>query len=191
MRTVKVSLRLLLAVLAFHFITSCQSQNNLPDKHESGDAPSPTTLDKNAVQHQVEILIDDAILKKPFAIIAGTVRNISDHTLSDLKIELELKRRADDSRTTMEAKVSPANLLPGTEGRYTLRVLSDEWRGSKLVSIRTGASLEDLPFTTKPGASRPPERAKPTIHLVKIPRSKPDKNNEEFINTPDTAVEVP
>src|SRR4051794_20487486 len=50
---------------------------------------------KPAPSPQIQLFVDDAMIKGSQAVLGGTVLNISGEKLSDLAIELELKRRKD------------------------------------------------------------------------------------------------
>src|SRR5947209_15098508 len=46
----------------------------------------------------------------------------------------ELRKRDDGNLERREVAVEPSDLAPGEQGKYTLKVLSDEWSGSRLVT---------------------------------------------------------
>jgi len=147
-----------------------------------------------ASRPETQVFVDEAMLRKPYAVIGGTVENISGSTLEGLSVELELQRRADGSRERREVSVEPEDLAPGGRGRYTLKILSDEWSDSRIVRLRSKARQAELVFKTQPGARRPPERIpepKPVTRVVQGPRTKKKPGGEEFINTPDDPVAVP
>ncbi|MDQ3803531.1 MAG: hypothetical protein M3416_06835 [Acidobacteriota bacterium] len=133
------------------------------------------------------------MLRKPHAILGGTVQNVGGGRLENLTVELELRRRGDGGTELRAVPVEPAVLAPGEKGRYSLKVLSGEWSGSRLLRLRSGARAEDVAFKTSPGARRPPERIPDsrTITVTKDSRPRPRSGGEEFINTPDTPVSVP
>lgn len=141
---------------------------------------------------EVHVLVDEAMLRKPHAILGGTVENVGGERLENLSVELELRRREDDAIELRSVPVSPSTLAPGEKGRYSLRVLSDEWAGSRLLHVRSGPGEREVAFKSSPGARRPPERMPEarTDAAAKAP-SKPRPAGEEFINTPDTPVAVP
>ena len=136
------------------------------------------------------IFVDDAMLAKPYAIIGGTVENVGGERLENLSVEIELRRLDDGSTERREVTVEPADLDPGKQGKYSLKVLSDEWSSSRVVSLRGGAARKEVAFKTQPGAKRPPEKLGGNVVIVKTPGRK-KSNGEEFINTPDNPVKVP
>ena len=90
-----------------------------------------------------------------------------------------------------EVSVEPSDLAPGEQGRYTLKVLSEEWGGSRLVTLRSGAGPREVAFNSLPGAKRPPEVPPATRVIAGEPRPKSRPDSSEFINTPDTPIKVP
>jgi hypothetical protein len=157
---------------------------------------SPVSGAKTAQNHpaaptpEANIFVDEAMLAKPYAIIGGAVENIGAERLEKLSVEIELKRREDGSVERREVSVEPADLEPGKQGKFSLKVLSEEWSGSRVVRLRSGArEPQEVAFRPQPGAKRPPEKVKPNVVIVKTPAQK--KGNSDFINTPDTPYSVP
>lgn len=148
-------------------------------------SPSPA-----APTPEANILIDEARLAKPYAVIGGTVQNISSERLEKLSVEIELRRRSDGSVERRDVAVEPGELEPGKQGKYSLKVLSEEWSGSRIVKLRSGSRAQEVAFKSLPGAKRPPEKIEGRPVTVNPPaRKKP--NGDEFINTPDTPYKVP
>lgn len=176
---------------ALLILSGCQSgRPNRPAAQTAAASPPPAP---QAPAPEVHILVDEALLRKPHAIIGGTVQNVGREKLEDLSVELELRPRAGGGAERRTVRVEPAALAPGEKGRYTLKVLSGEWSGSRLLRLRSGSRAEDVAFKTSPGARRPPERIPDsrTITVTKDARPRPRSGGEEFINTPDTPVPVP
>lgn len=139
---------------------------------------------------EAQIFEDEARLKGSDAIISGTIRNISDKKLEDLRVEMELKRRNAEDTERRQISVEPASLDPGAEGRYSLSLRSSEWSGARVLSLNSARRTETIAFKSAVGARRPPERlpqGNPKIVVVPRPRPK----GEEFINTPDNPTRIP
>ncbi len=149
---------------------------------QTAPAPVPTP--------EANIFVDEAMLAKPYAIIGGTVENVGAGRLEKLSVEIELKRRADGSVERREVSVTPSDLEPGRQGKFSLKVLSEEWGGSRVVKLRSGARPQEVAFKSLPGAKRPPERVKDNVVIVKTPGPKKPSGGD-FINTPDTPYKVP
>jgi hypothetical protein len=195
------SVRPKLAALALLFsanallFSGCQKSESARPSNQAADSTSTSTPEpqsaKAAAAPEAQIYVDEAMLRKPFAVIGGTVENVGGERLENLLVEIELRRRADGTLERREVSVKPGDLEPGEQGRYSIRVLSEEWSGSRVVSLRSGARAEEVVFKTLPGAKRPPERIpEKKITVVEGPRRKKSQG-EEFINTPDTPIPVP
>lgn len=139
---------------------------------------------------QAQVFVDEAMIKGSQAVIGGTILNTSPSKLTNLNVELELKRRKDGKSEVRTLAVDPDDLNPNQQGRYALNVPSREYRESRVKSIRSGQELTDVPFKIIPGAMRPDERL-PTRETITVRPSPRRGNGEEFINTPDSPVKVP
>jgi len=140
---------------------------------------------------EANVIVDEPLLARPYAIIGGAVENVGAQRLEKLSVEIELKRRADGSFERREVPLEPVDLEPGKRGKFSLKVLSEEWGSSRVVTLRSGGTrAQEVAFKTLPGAKRPPEKVKGNVVILKTPTQKrPD--NGEFINTPDTPFKVP
>ncbi len=179
-----------LLLTAFAALSACQSSQTASKSQgvekTGGQARTPAQQPTPGVQ----IFSDEAMLRKPYAVLGGTVQNVGGERLSGLVVELELRRRADGSTERREIPVQPAELAPGEQGKYSLKVLSDEWASSRILRLRSSERAEGVAVQILPGARRPPERMPEGKEIiVKAPKS--GQAGEEFINTPDTATRVP
>jgi hypothetical protein len=170
---------------ALFLLAGCGTRASSGDtKTSATPAPSKQTQ----TQPGANIYVDEAMLSKPYAIIGGTVENVSGERLENLSVEIELRRRDGGATERREVAVQPASLDPGKRGKYSLKVLSDEWGSSHVVSLHGGG--REVAFKSLPGAKRPPERPGGNIVIVNAPPKKKSKG-DEFINTPDTPISVP
>jgi hypothetical protein len=137
--------------------------------------------------------VDEPRLAKPYAVIGGLVQNVGQQKLEQLSVLIELRRRVDGTIERREASVVPADLSPGEQGKFTIKVEPEEFRGSSVVGLRSsgGAAARDVAFKSMPGAKRPPERLPDRVVNVKVPGKKSKGGDNEFINTPDTPIKVP
>lgn len=177
-------------LVASLLFSGCQKGRE-PAKAETASAPvaarSPASA---ALTPEANIFVDEARLARPYAIIGGTVQNVGGEKLEKLSVEIELRRRADGVVERREVAVEPGELEPGKKGKFRLKVLSEEWSGSRVVRLRSGARTQEVAFKSLPGAKRPPERFESKVVDANPPaRKKP--SNDEFINTPDTPYSVP
>ena len=175
--------------LAVALLAGCQKEAAKERAAQSAPAATPQA----PPSPEAHVLVDEAILRKAHAILGGTVENIGGRRLEDVSVELELRRRADGSVESRTVRLEPASLAPGEKGRYSLKVLSDEWSGSRLLRLRSGGGEREVAFKTSPGARRPPERLSEsrTITVTEGKRPRRSPGGEEFINTPDTPISVP
>src|SRR5215217_407878 len=174
---------LTLTLIPFLILSGCQKAPDASQQKAAQATPTPKP------EPQAHIFVDEAMLAKPYAIIGGAVQNVGKERLEKLSVEIELRRRADAGVETREIKVEPADLEPGQQGRFSLKVLSEEWSGSRVVGLRHVGG-EEIAFRSLPGAKRPPEKIKENVIIVKTPAKK-KSGGDDFINTPDTPYSVP
>ena len=182
-------LLLILSVSVTSLLFGCASPPSEATNRRS--APAVANTPRNT---EVLIRADDAMLRKPYAVIGGTVENTSGAKLEEVSVELELQKRSDGRKERRSVKVNPKDLAPGERGTYSLKILSEEWSDSRVVSLQTGAGKNEVAFRTVQGARRPPERLpeKTTVtQTVQGPKPKKRSGNDEFINSPDDPVSVP
>ena len=176
---------LTLTLLPFLLLSGCQKPPEASQQKAARVTPTPKP------EPRAHIFVDEAMLAKPYAIIGGSVQNVGNEKLEQLSVEVELRRRADSGVETREVKVEPADLGPGQQGKFSLKVLSEEWSGSRVIGLRSGArGGEEVAFRSLPGAKRPPEKIKDNVIIVKTP-SKKRSGGDDFINTPDNPYSVP
>lgn len=171
-------------------LSGCRTDTSRKSLYE-GDASQKQEAQKPP---EAKIFVDDAILKSPHAVIGGTVQNVGDQRLRGLVVEIELRRREDGMLESRNIPVVPSDLKPGERGRYSLKVLSNEWGSSRIASLRSASRADEIAFQAIPGAQRPPERPRGSPNWTKEDaRARPSQKarGEEFINTPDTPVSVP
>ena len=177
------------SILALLAHSGCQknsdtvTQDTSASKKVAQSQPTPAPAEAN-------IFVDEAMLAKPHAIIGGAVENIGTRRLESLSVEIELRRRADGGAERREVAVTPADLEPGQRGKFSLKILSEEWGSSRVVKLRSGARPDEVAFKSLPGAKRPPEKVKDTVVVINPPARK-KSDGSEFINTPDNPYSVP
>ncbi len=135
------------------------------------------------------ILIDDATIGGGKSTLAGTIKNTSNETLSNLQVELELKSRKGTGPEKRLVQVEPADLQPGQEGRYSIQLQVQDYASARLIGLKSGTDLAVVPFTTAPGQKRQPERLESkTINVDKRP---PGGKRDDFLNSPENPARVP
>ena len=146
---------------------------------------------KAAATPEANIFVDEPRLVKSYAVIGGTVQNVGGQKLEQLSVLIDLRRRDDGTTVRREVAVEPADIEPGVQGKFAIKVEPDEFRGSSVVGLRSGSEARDVAFKAMPGAKRPPERFPDRVVNVKVPNKRSKGGDSEFINTPDTPVKVP
>ncbi len=180
-----------LFVLSVLLLNGCQRAADTRQARETSATKSDKAAAAVAQTPDVEVFVDEAMLRKPHAVLGGTLKNVGTEKLENLSLELELIRRDDGSAVRRSVEVEPRELAPGGSGKYSFKVLSDEWSGSRIISLRSGSGPREIAFKTLPGARRPPEKTTSVTRVVQDSRPRSTSKGEEFINTPDTATSVP
>lgn len=152
---------------------------------ESQQRATLTNAPKGPVK--AHVLMDEALLKGGQTIIGGSVKNISEETLANLVVELELKRRTGGTAERMTVPLTPGQLDPNQEGRYSLKLPAQQFSAVRLVNLTSEPNATAVAFTTGVGQKRPLEKIEPKVVVVPRPRSK----GGEFLNSPDNPARVP
>jgi hypothetical protein len=148
------------------------------------------TASKPAAPPVLQVFVDDAMLKGSQTIIGGTLLNISREDISDLSVELELRSRKGGNIETRAVSVEPKDLAPNQQGRYILKVATQDYSHARLLRIKSGSRPDEVAFKAMPGAQRPPEVIKPEVKTIIVKQPPKRSNGEEFINTPDTPAKI-
>lgn len=135
---------------------------------------------------QVNIVVDEAILKGGEITLGGSVKNISDAPLTSITVELELYPRQGKTIEQALIKLEPAALEPQHEGRYELKVKAKDFSYARLIGLRAGNDSTLVAYTSSSGKKRPLERIE--AEMVPARRS---PGSDEFLNTPDNPARVP
>lgn len=139
---------------------------------------------------EVQVYVDDAMIKGLQTVIGGTIHNISNQPLADLSVELELKRRSDGISELRSIAVEPGVLAPDQRGRYALNVLARDYSGARLLRVKSGRRSTDVGFKAASGAKRPPEPPAQPQQKIIIKTPTPRPKGDDFINTPDTPTKI-
>ena len=168
-----------LVFAGYAYLRKRQAQSAAPVQQAASTTPKPPS--------QALILADEALLQGSNTVLAGTVRNISNGKLSALSVELELKQRRSDTVERKQVPLTPADLDPSQEGRYSIQLKAQDYISAKVVALRTG-SQDAVPYTIGQGDKRPPEKL--DSKTIKIDKPASGKRSE-FLNSPDNPARVP
>lgn len=139
---------------------------------------------------ELQVLLDEAIVKSGQAALSGTVKNISPNAISGIKVDLELFHREGNGADNRSIQPVPVDLPPNGEAKFQFSVPQKTFRTLRVVRVSSLALGRDVAFVTAPGARRPTE-GPTTITVTEDGRPQPKGKGEIFINTPDTPVKVP
>lgn len=184
---IAVACLLLLALIGFSYLFFFRPapQTSNRQQQRSNDATAP-------VSTEAQIFENEPIPKDSKAIISGTIRNLSRESLSDLALEIEMKRRSGGSAEVRTISVEPKTIAPGGEGKYSFLLPRQEFSETQIKHLKSSARSAYIVFKTAPGARRPKELpTEPPTRTVIVERPSPRPSGEEFINTPDTPTRVP
>jgi hypothetical protein len=139
---------------------------------------------------KVEVFVDDAMVNGKTTTLGGTVHNISNETLQNIAVELQLRRRAGGGVDTKVIPTDAAELAPDAKARYSLQVTTQDYITATFLRVVGGPNRSPVAFKAMPGTERPPMEVPPgkTV-VVEKPRS--SGGRDEFINTPNNPGRVP
>lgn len=160
----------------------------LRKKHERAVAAAAETEHRKALAPRVQIFVDEATLDGKRTVLGGTIHNISNEPLSNVSVELELRKRGTFGLETRAVKPDQTDLAPDGKARYGLELLAQDYVTARLVRVLVGPNRQEVPFRQLAGARRPPLPA-PGAKTVIVNRPAP--RGEEFINTPNNPGRVP
>jgi hypothetical protein len=179
----------ILILSSLSLLAACGSPAKEPERSVAVNQNAATA--KTAATPEANILVDEPRLVKSYAVIGGTVQNVGRQKLEQLSVLIDLRRRDDGTTVRREVAVEPADITPGGQSKFAIKVEPDEFRGSSVVGLRSGAGARDVAFKAMLGAKRPPERFPDRVVNVKVPDRKSKGGDGDFINTPDTPIKVP
>jgi hypothetical protein len=160
----------------------------LRKRHEAQLASAAEAARVKALAPRVEVFVDEATQDEKKSLLGGMLHNISNETLRNLSVELELRKRKGGGLETRSITPEQTELAPDAKARYSLDLLVSDYSSARLVRIVAGDNHAEIPFKARQGAPRPPLPA-PSGKTVIVNRPAP--KGEEFINTPNTPGRVP
>jgi hypothetical protein len=131
------------------------------------------------------VLVDEALIQGNKTVVGGIVKNTSADTLRQVTVALELRRRKDATTEQRVIALTPRDLEPGQEGRYSMELKASDYGSARLVGLSTGP--DSIVYTSAAGQKRPLERLEQKTIIVGRPSSKAG----EFLNSPDNPARVP
>ena len=137
---------------------------------------------------KVEVFVDDATVNGKTTLLGGTIHNISNESLHNLGVELQLRRRVGSGVETRAVTPDKTDLSPDGRSHYSLELPAQDYISVTFLRVIAGDNRADVAFKALPGTPRPPMDP-PASKTVVVGRPAP--KGEEFINTPNNPGRVP
>lgn len=161
----------------------------LRKRHERQLAAATAVENQKKAAPKVEVAVDDAMVEGKKTFLGGTIHNISNETLRNVAVELQLRKRTGGG---METRIVPAEfseLAPDARARYGLEVAVQDYSSATFSKVLAGDTRTAIVFKAFPGAARP-AMEEPGSKTVLVGRPAP-RSGEEFINTEKNPGKVP
>ena len=183
--------RLLVGMLCALILTGsvCGGYLYLRKRHERQVAAAAAAEKIEKEKAKIEVAVDQARTEGKKSILSGTIHNISNETLHNIAVELQLRRRsggATESRVVMPESI---DLAPDARTRYRLEVPVQDYNSVTFSRVVLGDAHLAVAFRAIPGAERPPLPPVPAGKTIIIPRPAPKEG--EFLNTEKNPGKVP
>jgi hypothetical protein len=181
--------RLLIGLLCAVLLTSAVLGGYLylRKRHERQVAAA-TQVENQKQAPKVEVFVDEATLNGKTTVLSGTLHNISNETLRNVAVELQLRRRSGGGVETRAVTPDTKDLPPDGRARYTLPLPVQDYVSATFFRVIAGDDHVAVGFKALPGAERPPLET-PAAKVVIGKR--PARRGEEFLNTPNNPGKVP
>ena len=160
----------------------------LVKRHEHQVAAALEVENQKKATPKLEVFVDEATVNGKTSLLGGTLHNISNESLHNLTVELQLRRRAGAGVETRAVSPDATELPPDGKARYTLELPVQNYVSATFLRVTSGADRTEIAFRALPGTARPPMEA-PAAKTIIV--SRPAPRGEEFINTPNTPGRVP
>ena len=183
--------RLLVGMLCALLLTGsvCGGYLYLRKRHERQVAASTAAQKVEKEKAKVEVAVDEARTEGRKSILSGTIHNISNETLHNLAVELQLRRRTGGTTEARIVTPESTELAPDAKTRYRLEVAVQDYNSATFARVVTGDAHLAVAFKAIPGAERPP--LPPVAGGKTIVVARPAPKDGEFINTEQNPGKVP
>ena len=160
----------------------------LRKRHERQVAAA-TAVDKiEKEKPKAEVLVDEAMIDGRKSVLGGTIHNISNETLRNVAVELQLRRRIGSTVETRIVVPQAIELAADARTRYSLEVPVQDYSSATFSRVLAGDAHLAIAFKASPGAERPPLPA-PASRTIVV--SRPAPRADEFLNTEKNPGRVP
>ena len=101
----------------------------LRKRHERQIAAAVALETTKKATPKVEVFVDEATINGKKTLLSGTIHNISNESLRNLAVELQLRRRTGGGVETRTVTPEATDLAPDGKTRYSLELLAaDYWQ---------------------------------------------------------------
>jgi hypothetical protein len=183
--------RLLIGVLCALLLTGsvCGGYLYLRKRHERQVATATAAEKVQKEKARVEVAVDEARTEGKKSILSGTIHNISNDTLHNIAVELQLRRRTGGATEARIVMPDSIELAPDARTRYRLEVPVQDYNSATFARVVTGDAHLAIAFKALPGAERPPLPPVPAGKTIIV--SRPAPKDGEFLNSEQNPGKVP
>jgi hypothetical protein len=183
--------RLLVGMLCALLLTGsvCGGYLYLRKRHERQVAAATATEKVEKEKARVEVAVDEARTEGKKSILGGTIHNISNDTLHNIAVELQLRRRTGGATEARIVMPESMELAPDARTRYRLEVPVQDYNSATFARVVTGDAHLAIAFKALPGAERPPLPPVPAGKTIIV--SRPAPKDGEFLNSEQNPGKVP
>lgn len=160
----------------------------LRKRHEGQVAAAAAAEKIEKEKPRVEVLVDEATIDGKKSVLSGTIHNISNETLRNVAVELQLRRRTGSTVETRVVMPQATELAADAKTRYSLEVSVQDYSSATFSRVLAGDAHVAIAFKALPGAERPPLPA-PASKTIVV--SRPAPRSDEFLNTEKNPGRVP
>lgn len=160
----------------------------LRKRHEGQVAAAAAAEKIEKEKAKVEVLVDEATIDGKKSVLGGTIHNISNETLRNVAVELQLRRRTGSTVETRVVMPQVTDLAADARTRYSLEVPNQDYSSATFSRVLAGDAHLAIAFKALPGAERPPLPA-PASKTIIV--SRPAPRGDEFLNTEKNPGRVP
>ena len=139
---------------------------------------------------KVEVFVDDAMVNGKTTTLGGPVHNISNETMQNIAVELQLRRRVGSGMDTRVIAPEMTDLAPDARAHYSVQVATEDYISATFSRVVGGADRAAVPFKALPGNPAPPMDA-PASKTIVVGKASRSGKGDEFINTPNNPGRVP
>jgi hypothetical protein len=167
----------------------CGGYFYLRKRHERQLAATAEAQKIEKEKPKIEVAVDEARTEGKKSILGGTIHNISNDTIHNVAIELQLRRRTGG---TTEARIvipESTELAPDAKTSYKIEVPVQDYGSATFARVVTSDTHLAIAYRAMPGVARPPLPAVPAGKTIVIPRPAP--KDGEFLNTEKNPGKVP